>query len=182
MYGKFFSSTFTGSMIGAGPDVFAVWGYVIANTVGSQVELNPRLLAPLIGTTPERIAAAIDFLTQPDAESRSKTAEGRRLIKEGEYAYHVPNSEAYRAIKDENDRREYNRLAQQKSRAKKSAVKQRVNPSKRESAQAETETETKAVSVTGISQEIPDQPGRYTEDGRRLIRNPNGTGWMPVEE
>ena len=35
--------------------VFAVWGYIIANTINSQVEVNPRHVALLIGTgTTER--------------------------------------------------------------------------------------------------------------------------------
>ena len=52
MYGKIFASTFTGSMFGAGSDVFAVWGYVIANAQDSRIELNPRMLASTLGSTP----------------------------------------------------------------------------------------------------------------------------------
>ena len=54
MYGKFFSCTFTGSMYGAGSDVFAVWGHMIANTVESVVEL--KMLAPMLGTSLEGIS------------------------------------------------------------------------------------------------------------------------------
>lgn len=120
MYGKFFASTFTGSMFGAGPDVFAVWGYVIANAVESQVELNPALLAAVIGTSPERISAAIEKLCAPDPLSRTKTHDGKRLIREGEYAYNVPNLLAYRSIRNEEERREYNRVkkAEQRERDK----------------------------------------------------------------
>lgn len=126
MYGKFFASAFTGSMYGAGPDVFAVWAYVIANAVDSQVELNPKLLAGVIGMTTERATAAIAFLCAPDAKSRSKVAEGRRLIQEGEIAYRVVNHETYRAIRSEEDRRAYNREKQREHRAR---VKARVNDS-----------------------------------------------------
>ena len=140
MYGKFFASTFTGSMYGAGPEVFAVWGYVIANAVDSQVELNPLMLAATIGTTPERIAEAIEVLCAPDPRSRSKGNEGRRLIREGEYAYHVPNFLAYRSIRNEEDRRAYNREKQREHRER---VKHSVNDSQSLStlsAQAEAET------------------------------------------
>ena len=144
MYGKFFASTFTGSMYGSGPDVFAVWGYVIANAVDSQVELNPRLLAGVIGTSPERIQAAIAILSSPDPNSRTKDHEGRRLIREGEFAYHVPNFLTYRSIRNEEDRRAYNREKQREHRQR---VKASVNDSQSLStlsAQAETEAEAKA--------------------------------------
>ena len=118
MYGKFFASTFTGSMMASGADVFSVWAYVIANAYKSHVELNPKLLAAMIGATPERMQAAIDTLCSPDPDSRSKECEGRRLVKEGEYQYFVPNHEKYRAIRDEEERREYNRLAKRKEREK----------------------------------------------------------------
>jgi hypothetical protein len=144
-------------MYGAGPDVFAVWGYVIANTIDSQVELNPRLLAGILGCNPERITAAIDFLCAPDPSSRTKTDDGRRLIREGEFAYRVPNFAAYRAIRNEEERREYNREAKRRQRERDAGkVTADVNDSQRMSAmsaQAETETEaetekTKTASAT----------------------------------
>lgn len=119
MYGKYFASTFSGSMIASGPEVFAVWGYVIAHAVNSYVELNPRLLAAVIGSTPDRMKEAIEKLCAADPESRSKTEEGRRLIREGEYQYRVVNHEKYRRIRDEDGRREYNRIKKQEERARK---------------------------------------------------------------
>lgn len=148
MFGKYFASTFTGSMVGAGADMFAVWGYVVANTIASQVELNPRHLAPILGMTPEAVERCIEKLCAPDSKSRSKTANGCRLVREGEYAYFVPNHEAYRRVRDENDRREYNRLKKAESRERESKhVKTPVKRSTRESnmsAQAEAEAETES--------------------------------------
>ena len=171
MFGKFFASAFTGSMFGAGPDVFAVWGYVIANTHDSQIELNPQMLAAVIGTTPERIAAAIAFLCSPDERSRSKNEQGRRLVREGEYAYRVPNFAAYRAIKNEDDRRAYNRAKKaeqrQRDRAKKPHVKDRVIDSQGLSAHTEAETDTEAdtESSSSSSREV------------LLARVPNRQAW-----
>lgn len=127
MYGKFFASAFTGSMMASGAEVFAVWGYVIANAVDSHVELNPRLLAALIGSTPERMEQAIVKLCEPDEASRSKERDGRRLVKDGEYQYFVVNHAQYRKVRDEVGRREYNRIAKRKQRAKEASA--NVNPS-----------------------------------------------------
>lgn len=123
MYGKHFDSMYTGSMFGAGPVVFAVWGYVISKAVpdkvvGAQVELNPDLLAAIIGTDRGEIAKAVEFLCSPDSKSRSKESEGRRLIRLGEFDYQVVNGRKYREIRDEEKRREQNRIAQDKFRSK----------------------------------------------------------------
>jgi hypothetical protein len=128
MFGKIFESLFTGSMVGAGSHVFAVWSYVIANQrpdrkVGSQVDLNPRLLAAIIGEKQERIQEAIDFLCSPDPESRSRAEGGRRLVQLGQFSYKVVNGEKYRQIRNEEERRIQNREAQQRYRDKKSGKK-----------------------------------------------------------
>lgn len=107
-------------MMGAGPDVFAVWAYALANTGSThQVELNPKLLCAVIGCRIERIEAAIEFLCAPDVKSKSKIEEGRRLVKVGEFEYFVPNHEAYTKIKDENGRRQYMRQYMAEYRGKK---------------------------------------------------------------
>lgn len=97
MFGRLYESTYTGSLVGAGSVVFAVWGYVIAHMKPPEfdVELNPRLLAFILGDTNENVNNAINRLCAVDPESRTKVAEGRRLLKKGEYLYHVVNGELY---------------------------------------------------------------------------------------
>lgn len=119
MYGKFFASTYTGSMVGAGTDVFAVWGYVIANTQEGQVELNPKFLSAILGTTEEKVLQAIEYLSSPDPNSRTKLEDGKRLIREGQFAYRVPTFFSYRAIRNEEERREYNRIKKAEERDRK---------------------------------------------------------------
>lgn len=128
MYGKFFASTFTGSMLGAGADVFAVWGYVIANKSASgDLELNPHLLGAVLGMAPAAVEAVIEYLTSPDPMSRNPQDDGRRLVREGRYLYRVVSHEIYRRVRNDDDRREYNRLKKQQSRSK--HVKPDVNDS-----------------------------------------------------
>jgi hypothetical protein len=105
-------------MFGAGTDVFAVWGYVIANTVNSTVELNPQLLAVVLGATPERIEAAIEYLCKPDPRSRNPEEDGKRLVKQGQFQFHVVSHQQYREMRNEDERREYNRVKMQESRAR----------------------------------------------------------------
>lgn len=120
MYGKAFESMYEGSMVGAGCNVFAVWNYVIAKNRCGVVELNPRLLAFVLGADGEKeIVEAIEFLCRPDPASRSKEADGRRLIREGEYQYRMVNWEFYDRIKSQEGLREYNARKQAEYRAKK---------------------------------------------------------------
>lgn len=112
MYGKAFSSMYTGSMMGIGAVPFAVWGYVIANMqpdkeCGAQVELNPKLMAVLIGEPEKAITDAIELFCAPDLKSRTKAKEGRKLVKLGEFDYQVVNGEKYRQIRTNEERREY---------------------------------------------------------------------------
>lgn len=118
MYGKHFESMYTGSMVGSGVTVFAVWGYVIAKARDSHVELNPKLLAMVLGGNELDIERAIQYLCSPDEHSRSSEEDGRRLIREGQFMYKVVNHSKYRAIQSEEGLREYNRIKQQESRKK----------------------------------------------------------------
>lgn len=123
MYGKHFDSLYEGSMVGAGAIVFAVWGYVIAKQVpdpkvGSQVRLNPVLLAAAIGEKQEDIEKAIEYLCSPDPKSTTKAEQGKRLIKLGEFDYQVVNGAKYRAIRTKEERLESNRQAQRRFREK----------------------------------------------------------------
>lgn len=125
MYGKHFGSMYEGSMVGAGALVFAVMGYVIAKqepsrSVGSQVRLNPVLLATIMGEDEKDVVQAIEKLCSPDPKSTTKVDDGRRLKKIGEFDYQVVNGAKYRAIRDEETRLEQNRVAQRTFRAKKS--------------------------------------------------------------
>lgn len=116
-FGKHYASMYRGSMVGAGAVVFALMGYVIAEQKPCadgvfRLELNPKLLAFVIGESEERIREGLEFLCSADAESRTKSEEGRRLVKEGEFLYRVVNGAKYRAFGSAARRKEQNRVNQ----------------------------------------------------------------------
>lgn len=118
MFGKHFATMYTGSMVGAGPVVFAVWGYAISNASREgTVEINPSLLAVMLGTTADEIVKAIGYLEAPDPNSRSKTEDGKRMVKEGQFLYRLPNYHHYRSLRDADDRREYQKRLMAERRA-----------------------------------------------------------------
>lgn len=126
-WGKHFGSMYSGSMVGAGAMIFAVWGYVIANMRSERnhdkdspqiVELNPKLLGPILGEKPQDVEKAIEFLCSPDPESRTQEKQGRRLEYQGAFLYLVVNGAFYRQIKNEEERKEQLRQASQRQRDK----------------------------------------------------------------
>lgn len=123
MWGKHFASMYEGSMRGSGSAFFAVWGYVISHMVpnreyGTTVELNTEVVAFLIGEDAGVMAEKIEKMCQPDSRSRTKDEEGRKLIKISEYTYRVVNGDYYRKIRNEEQRREYQRVKQAEYRAR----------------------------------------------------------------
>ena len=123
MFGKHFVSMYEGSMIGKGAVFFAVWGYIISHFVpdrthGAIVELNPKLIAFVLGEPEKLVDKSIAEMCEPDPKSRTKTDKGRKLVKLSEYQYRVVNGARYRAIRDHEDRKRQNREAQERFRAK----------------------------------------------------------------
>ena len=118
MYGKHFESMYTGSMVGIGAIPFAVWGYVISHQRPPhfEVELNPKILAVMIGESPEDIAEAIEKFCQPDPESRTDTLEGRKLERIGTFLFRVVNGAIYDRIRNNEERKEYWREQKRKAR------------------------------------------------------------------
>jgi hypothetical protein len=109
MYGKHYISMYEGSMIGAGSAYFAVWGYIIAHMSGAWVELNPQIIAFVLGEKVEVVEEVLGRMQEPDSRSRSQEEGGRKLVKLGEYAYRVVNGMKYRSIRNEEARRNYQR-------------------------------------------------------------------------
>ncbi len=155
MYGKIFECCFTGSMMGAGADVFAVWAYALANCethdnnkVGV-VELNPPHIAALIGMTPEGVDGALEFLCAPDKYSRSPDEEGRRLTHEGAFTYRIVNFSKYNEMRNREERRIQNREAQRRKREKMtvSICQQPSAPSAHTDTDTDTDTDKKIKGV-----------------------------------
>lgn len=122
MFGRVYESLYKGSMIGSGPVMFAVWPYVITmmradKEVGAQVELNPQLLAFILGTKQEEVEKAIQKLCSPDPRSTSKREEGRRLVRLGEFSYRVVNGAEYIRIRNAEELRDYYREKKREERA-----------------------------------------------------------------
>lgn len=119
-YGKIWSSMFTGSLYGSGATELALMAYCVACAdIRDRLDLNPKMLAAVLGCEEDAVVKAIKFLSSPDEESRSKKNKGRRIVKEGEYQYYVPNRAKYCMMQSDVDAQKTSRKSTRKYNAKK---------------------------------------------------------------
>ena len=110
MYGKIFSTLWTGSLMGAGAVVQNLMTYACVNCDPKGfVELNPKLLAAVFGEPVADVEKSLAHLQKPDPDSRTPDEEGRRLAREGQFLYRVVNYEKYRRTYDADAKREQTR-------------------------------------------------------------------------
>lgn len=177
-YAKVFQDMYTGSMYGAGCHVFATWGWILAHKdEKGEVEVNVRRVASELGASPDQIQEAVEYLASPDPESRTRTEEGRRIIRISQFGYRVVNSGKYRDRSG--SRAEYWKQwrENQKQEAEeekpdsepKNAVAQQLRNGCATNAQHETETETEVKNTT-TSASADVSPKRKSKAAARTYR------------
>ncbi len=120
MFGKWFTDTYEGSMMGAGPIILSVWPWVMAHAGATgELTINPRLVSAHIGITVDEARTAIAHLCSKDPESRSQKEGGARLVLVSGMTYQVVNHDKWRAARNAEERREYNRIKQREARERK---------------------------------------------------------------
>lgn len=139
MYCKLFASLYQGTLRGRSHEIL-VFTNLLANADASgYVDKHFNAIGQEVGLSREEVEQAIKNLESPDTESRSPEFDGARIVKMDEHrawGWRIVNYGKYRAIRSEEDRREQNRMAQERFRNK---SKHRKPPS----AQAEAEAEEK---------------------------------------
>ena len=155
MYVKLFASLYQGTLRGCSDEILVFTNLLAHADQHGIVDKHWRAIAEETGLSRERVEASIVVLETPDPESRSPENEGRRIIKMDEHrawGWQIVNYGKYRAIRSEDDRREQNRIAQDKFRNKNKPISKQSKPP---SAQAEAEAEGEA---EGEAKEIKPKP------------------------
>lgn len=112
MYTKLYRSIVDGSLYGRREalTVFFVM-LALADSEGN-VDVLPKKIADILGENEDFVNIGIAELSAPDPISRTPTAEGRRILLLNDHrtwGWKITNYEAYRKIRDEEERREYQR-------------------------------------------------------------------------
>jgi hypothetical protein len=147
VYAKLFTSIYQGTLRGNSHGLLVFTNLLAHCDKNGAADIHPRAIAEEVGLTVEQVNAALRVLESPDDESRSPEEQGRRIIRLDDHrawGWLVVNYCKYRAIRDEDDRREQNRLSQERWRNKHkpaSAEISRVSHDKPQSAHTEAEAE-----------------------------------------
>lgn len=121
MYCKLFASLYQGTLRGASHEILVFTNLLAHAGRDGVVDKHFRAIAEETGLTIEEVGTAITNLESPDPESRSPEEEGARIVRMDEHrvwGWKIVNYGKYRAIRNEEDRAEQNRLAQQRWRNK----------------------------------------------------------------
>jgi hypothetical protein len=122
MYGKLFASLYDGTLRGRANEILVFTNMIARADRYGNVDRHPRAIADDIGLPLDQVAAAIQTLESPDPESRSRDANGARIVRvsdERTWGWRIVNYLKYRAIRNEEDRQEQNREAVARHRANK---------------------------------------------------------------
>ena len=141
VYAKLFTSIYQGTLRGNSHGLLVFTNLLAHCDKHGDVDMHPRAIAEEVGLTVEQVRAALLILESPDDESRSPEEQGRRIVrKDGhrDWGWNVVNYLKYRAIRDEDDRREQNRVAQERWRNRHKEESAGVSQGKPASAAVET--------------------------------------------
>jgi hypothetical protein len=129
-WGKIYETMFQRSLVGSGSAVFAIWSYCIANArpPDGELELNPVLLAAIIGDDVEVIERAIKKLCSPDNKTHTSGGNGKRLEQVRPFTYRMVNWKLYRGPKSPSELRAYYARKQREYRARKRGVTVSTSP------------------------------------------------------
>jgi hypothetical protein len=165
LYAKLFTSIYQGTLRGNSHGLLVFTNMLAHCDKTGVCDMHPRAIAEEVGLTVEQVRAALDELEGPDPDSRSPEEGGRRIVRlDGHrpWGWTVVNYLKYRAIRDEEDRREQNRKSQEawrnrhQSKPASAAISQGKPISAHTEGEGEGEEDTEA--IPGGKPPVPQQP------------------------
>jgi len=89
----------TSTVLQKGPTVVAVWTLILASCDRYGVsKLQPSAVAGLMRISDDEAELAFEILASPDAKSRNRSEEGRRIVKTEEGYWRVVSHSKYRRL------------------------------------------------------------------------------------
>src|SRR3990167_9579595 len=154
MYTKLYRGIVDGSLYGRKEALTVFFVMLALADQEGVVDVLPKKIADILGETEDFVNTGIQELSSPDPISRTPTAEGRRILLLNEHrnwGWRITNYEAYRKIRDEEARKEYQRQWDRTKRKRPTTIPtasdtyDQVRP---ETTHTEAEADTEATSTT----------------------------------
>ncbi len=152
MYAKLFTSIYQGTLRGNSHGLLVFTNLLAHCDKDGTVDMHPRAIAEEVGLTVDQVRSALVVLESPDDESRSPEEQGRRIVRldaHRDWGWVVVNYAKYRAIRSEDDRREQNRLAQERWRNKNKPASAEGKPDKPMQRQKQRQKHLKTTALAG---------------------------------
>lgn len=172
MYAKLFTSIYQGTLRGNSHGLLVFTNLLAHADMEGRVDIHPKAIAEEVGLSADEVKAALLVLESPDDESRSPEEQGRRITRLDEHrawGWIVVNYVKYRAIRNEDDRREQNRRSQAAWRAKQPKPLTVISVSRGKPQSAHTEAEADAhteADAKAIPGEPPGPPAPSARSGK----------------
>lgn len=126
MFAKVFSQIFDSSIAENPRHRHVFMDLIVLADSDGVVDMTMEAVARRTNVPIEEVRSAIEFLSAPDPASNSPAEDGRRLLPVDSaktWGWQIVNYQHYRAIRNEEDRREYFRTYRQKERQAKRSKK-----------------------------------------------------------
>lgn len=159
MYCKLFASLYQGTLRGRAHEILVFTNLLAHCDATGMVDKHPRAIAEEVGLTVDQVKEALITLESPDEESRSPELDGARISRidaHRSWGWLVVNHAKYSAIRNAEDRKEQNRISQQKWRERNGISK--VSQRKPKSANKDKDTHQDTVQDQDKNKDEPIQP------------------------
>lgn len=187
MYGKLFSQMYDGTLATKGPwqALVTFQQLIILADKNGVVDMTAESVSRRTTIPLEIILEGILALEQPDADSRTPALDGRRIVRLSEsrsWGWQIVNHAHYRAIRSQEERREYMRKYQAERRANTKNVNQDVNKVSNVNPYSKQEAESNITTLSDKSDVSPPKVD-FKETAIRVIEFLNqktGKAYRPV--
>jgi hypothetical protein len=127
MYGKLFGSMYDGTLTSKGPwqALVTLQQMIILADRDGVVDMTASAISRRTSIPLDIIETGIAALMEPDPDSRTPDEDGRRIVlleSHRDWGWHLVNHAKYQAIRTAEERREYMRQAQARSRANRAST------------------------------------------------------------
>lgn len=185
MFAKIHEQIFSSSIMEEDLEVRYIWLCLLtlADKEGF-IDMTIPAIARRINLDEKYVTKAIERFMQPDPASRTVEKEGRRLesIREN-FGWQIINYQYYRDLRNQEERREQNRLAKRRERKREDVSKCQ------QSSSMSANTDTDADAVSTLSGKKPDDTSlknNFRKEAREILEFLNGKlgkirGYQPVE-
>lgn len=194
MYVKLFTSLYQGTLRGKAHEILVFTNLLAHADKDGIVDMHPRAIADEVGLSVDEVRNALTALEAPDDESRTPDEGGRRIIRMDDHrawGWRVVNYRKYREIKNEQDRREQNRLAQERTRSARAGKKAdmlTVSIGQHRSASVSTGQRRSAQSAHAEAEAYTEEKNQEQKSMPPLASKPDARGtrlpddWQPSQE